>query len=280
MKTRNAFLPALAIASAMALSACEFGSVASSNTSTTTAPQTTPPSAAQAAPSGSKSSAASTSGSSASDSSATPVPSSQRSDAGDKNALDASISKIPSGPMTKLSVVRLGGYAKKHTDEYGQFYAVLKVDGTEGGLVYLEYVVEDDQGKELTRIDDNISVGKGTDMYKITTVPGKVPHGAKKVRLVVKENKPNQFAQDNAVRNVSWRMDEKLDLPVVTGQYKTAPGTTNTSINAVCFDAAGTPRAHSGPTDDIRAEDWSDFKVRLWDADENYKPTMCYAGTS
>lgn len=284
MKTTHQGIRALALtvaaSTALALSACQSETAGSGTSASPSATATSAESSAtgsQSSPRPSESTPAGNSDVSSPSGSATDVPDSQREDSGDENAYKASVSAIPRGPMTAVHVERLGGYRAYSSSRMGTFYAVLKVDGTEGGIVELEYVLLDGSGKELGRVNDSINVGDGNGMIKVTQASGKAPEGTKWVKLLVKSNKKNMYAQDLGMDSVAWHKDS-TGKTVVTGRYKTGPNHSLSSINAVCFDASGRPVADSGAVPEIKAPDWKTFDVELFDSTPSYQPTQCYAG--
>ena len=276
-------LPAIALAAALSMTACNEEMDAppaadpTATSSATQAPSTEQPTSPES------SSPEATSPESATDGgSATAAPRSSREDANDKSGLDAETSAIPAGPVTGITIKKLGGYSKAQ-GKYGTFYSVLDVTSSERGLVTLEYVLLDASGKELKTVRDNMAVGGTAHELKVTRATGQLPPPSQgkvaKVRLRITTNAPNSFATVTSIDQIAPGYDSTMKTATVSGRYKTDGKASVVSLNAICSDAAGTVVAGSSPVDKIKAPTWTPFKVTLFDAPPTFHPTKCYVGS-
>lgn len=289
---RTAVVSAVIAVTAIGLTGCnssEPGSETASKTGSA-APTSAQPtgsaseSSAKSAPSSSASAPSSEPSSSApaDDGPATAAPKSGRADSGDTSSLDAETTALPKGPVTDLTIKKLGGYAKRGGS--GMFYAALSVDSTEPGLISLQYVLLDKSGKELSTVDDSINVAGTKNELKITRASGKLPPPSEgkvdKVRLRVVKNDSNQFATVTTIDpKITTDTDPASKVPVVKGRYKTSGKASVISLNAICSDKSGKVVVGNGPVPKIKAPTWTDYTVRLFDAPKGYTPTKCYVGS-
>ncbi|KNX36371.1 hypothetical protein [Luteipulveratus halotolerans] len=275
-------LPAIALAAALSMTACNEEMDAppaadpTATSSATQAPSTEQPTSPET------SSPAASPESTTDGGSATAAPRSSREDASDKSGLDAEASAIPAGPVTDITIKKLGGYSKAQ-GQYGTFYAVLDVNSSARGLVKLEYVLLDASGKELKTVKDNMAVGGTAHELKITRATGQLPPPSEgkvaKVRLRITENDANSYATVTSIDQITPGYDSTMKTATVSGRYKTDGKGSVTTLNAICSDGAGTVVAGNSAVDRINAPTWTPFKVTLFDAPPSFHATKCYVGS-
>jgi len=186
---------------------------------------------------------------------------------------------MPSGPVTKATLVTAGGYQKRPDSKYGEFYAVLKVDGTGPGKATVRYDMLDASGKVIGTVEDRIKVGKGKDMIKISTKLGKAPAGIKKVRLSLTKNETDDRSDDITMSNVKINNDGPNRRPVITGNYAANGDSPVTGIRAICMDANKRVIVGHG-LPDVKGAKSGTFKAELHEAPRDWKASTCYVGQS
>lgn len=279
--TKRVALSAIALTTALGLTACNSkdAPTATSTASSATSTPSTPESQNSSDSSSTTSESASETSQRGSEQAGEEKPTSEREDKNDKSALDASVSAIPSGPLTKAEIVKLGGYRTAGGDR-GDFYSVLHVDSSGRGLVDIEYVLLDASGNEVGTVKDSISVNKGTNVIKVTRASGELPASAKKVRLKITKNAENSYATVTEVDpNMKVAQDPATKTAIVSGRYKTDGKGGNTSMTAICSDDQGVVQAATSPTKQLRTDGWNDYEVKFLMAVDNFKPTKCYVGS-
>lgn len=280
MRTRRtSALAALAVTATLGLTACQDEAPPAPGQPTPSASQSTDQAAPGATPTasgGASSTAPQSDGSSE-------APASSRKDAKDTSAIDATISRIPAGPVSDISITKLGGYTSKYSGNHGTFYAVLDVSANQPGLLDLEFVMLDANGKEVGTQKANLAHRGVANELKVVRALGAIPGGdtVKKVALRVTKNTPNRYATDAEIHpSIRGSYDSSSQTALVLGQYKTYGKGSVTSLNAVCSDAQGRVIAGNSPVSKIKADTWTDYKVSLFDAPKGYKPKHCYVGAN
>lgn len=274
-KTPRATVLSLSLASALALGACGPESASGGNGSTSAS------SSSSTSTDGASPSTQSDTSSANSTSSTTTSPQasdgSSNSDGGAASPEQAA--KLPSGPVTKATLVTAGGYRKRPDSKYGEFYAVLKVDGTGPGKATVRYEMLDASGKVLDTVEDTIKVGKGKDMIKISSKLGKAPEGIKKVRLSMTKNEADDRSDDITMSNVKINNDGPNRRPVITGNYAANGDSPVTGIRAICMDANKRVMVGHG-LPDVKGAKSGSFKAELHEAPRDWKANTCYVGQS
>lgn len=276
-KTTRATVLSLSVASALALGACGPESATGGSGSSSTTSKSSSTDEASPSTQSEKSSEDTTS--------STTTPSDPTEDAGttdEKNqgaALPEQAASMPSGPVTKATLVTAGGYQKRPDSKYGEFYAVLKVDGTGPGKATVRYDMLDASGKVIGTVEDTIKVGKGKDMIKISTKLGKAPAGIKKVRLSLTKNETDDRSDDITMSNVKINNDGPNRRPVITGNYAANGDSPVTGIRAICMDANKRVIVGHG-LPDVKGAKSGTFKAELHEAPRDWKASTCYVGQS
>lgn len=271
--SKRVAISAIALTAALGLTGCN-----SENAPTTTGTSSSS-SSDNSSNNSSSSSSSETSPSSSDSSPSSSEPNSGSSGTG-KGGLDHEVSAIPSGPMTKMNVIQLGGYRSGTTD-YTDFYAVLEIDATETGYVDVDYELLDASGNKVGSVDDHFAVSKGQKVIKVTsTLDDKVPASAKKVRLKVTSNEKNRYANTTQI-DPTFKISENNGRPVVSGRYK-IEGDSDAIIirlSAVCTDDKGVTRVASTSAKDVDTRDWAPFEIEFDVEAKGFKPTKCYVGS-
>lgn len=184
-----------------------------------------------------------------------------------------------SGPLTRVEMVRWGGY--KSTDGMGTFFTVMKVDGTGSGVARGTFELLDQDGKVVKTFTNSFNVGKGTGMTKVSTTYQDVPSSVKRIRYRITHNEARTHFEDGRVVENSVKTFAKNGHMWVSGKVGKNTRGYYDGVHIACFDANGVPAAGSTAVNGGQGStgDFATFEYML-DVPDTYKPSQCYASSN
>lgn len=273
--TSRATLVALGLASTLALGACgpeqtaDPDKTGSSTSSTTSSDAST--STSSTSPASTPASDASTN---ASSTGADSGPTGARPDAPE------TVTAPSTDVLKSAKVVMAGAYKSSSSSGYAKLYSVWKVDGTGPAKATIQYELLDTSGKVLTTTEDEINVGSGTAMTKVSNKIGKAPAGAKRVRMRITKVTKDENAEDIAISDVKVTKDGyEGRRPLITGTFKAPESTYSVGFSAVCHDDSGRVVIGNG-LPDVKGAKSGTFRVKMGAAPSHWQPANCYVGQS